>query len=275
MNRLLRMTAGRASFWLTLLVIILALDCSLGPSIATAKQPRVPLVSPANVLSDISNKRKQQPSLASKELALYANQLLEEKGFDYLFDICDIVKRPNRIPSPSTAVRPFTLTRADGGRFTLKFILGSPLDALCGDCSASRIPSVQVTRKEMVVIAEGKRYRLRRPAAFVLDEAELVDKTMKKVQRRWQLPYQTAPAGISPDGTKLYLDFYTEYELEGLVLELSENGSIEFKAGADVQLSKGTWLEDHPKDARNAYLSFIRFSAGDKSYIVRFSAPCT
>jgi len=213
------MTAGRASFWLTLLVIILALDCSLGPSIATAKQPRVPLVTPANIVSDISNKRKQQPSLASKELAIYANQLLEEKGFDYLFDVCDIVKRPNRIPSLSTAVRPFTMTRADGGKFTLKFILGSSLDALCGDCSASRIPSVQVTRKEMVVIAEGKRYRLWRPAAFVLDEAELVDKTMKKVQRRWQLPYQAAPAGISPDGTKLYLDFYTEDELEGLVLE--------------------------------------------------------
>lgn len=268
------MIASLVSFWLTLLVSILALNCSLRPSIATAEQSRVPLVSPSKILSDISNKIKQQPSIASKELILYANRLLEEKGFDYDFDVCDIVKQPKRIPSlPSTATRSFTMTRVDGGRLTLKFIVASPQDSLCGECW-SNIPSVQVTRKEMLVIAEGKRYRLRRPTAFVLDEAELVDETMKKVQRTWQLPYQTVPVGISPDGMKLYLNLNQD-ELEGLVLELSENGRIEFKARRDVELGKGASLEDYLKDARNAYLSFIRFNASNKSYVVRFSAPCT
>ena len=38
---------------------------------------------------------------------------------------------------------------------------------------------------------------------------------------------------------------------------------------------KGKEIEDHPTDPKNAYLTFIRFSAGDKTYIIRFSAPCT
>jgi hypothetical protein len=60
-----------------------------------------------------------------------------------------------------------------------------------------------------------------------LDEAALVDGTMTKVLRTWQLPYQSVPVGISPDGTKLYVEFY-EHELDALVLELLEDGRVRF-----------------------------------------------
>src|SRR5688500_19542750 len=93
------------------------------------------------------------------------------------------------------------------------------------------LPAVQVTAKEMVLIAEGKRFRVRRPASFTLDKVELVDAGMKKVSRTWQLPYQTIPIGISPDSLKLYLEFFTQYKLDGLVLELSEDGAIAFQIG--------------------------------------------
>ena len=128
----------------------------------------------------------------------------------------------------------------------------------------------------MLVVSGGHRYQLKRPPEFGLDEAELVDEAMRKVLRTWQLPYQNIPVGISPDGTKLYLEFYTDDELDALVLELSENGRAQFKARRDVDLQrKSEWVENHPKDPLNDYLSFIRFYAGRKSYVIKFSAPCT
>jgi len=80
---------------------------------------------------------------------------------------------------------------------------------------------------------------------------------------------------VSADGTKLYVDVYQD-GLEGLVLELSEDGLIQFRARSETQLQgEGTEIEKHPKDPKNAYLSFMEFQAGGKKYIVRFSAPCT
>ena len=154
------------------------------------------------------------------------------------------------------------------------FAIENPYESLCGECWAS-VPSLQVTNKEMALIAEGKRYRVRRPPSFILDEAQLVDETLKKVLRTWQLPYQAVPIGISADGTKLYLDFYTDYELDHLVLEVSENGPPQFRDRAVIKSTEGKSIEDHPKDPTNAYLSFVSFRVGEKSYRIKFSAPCT
>jgi hypothetical protein len=52
----------------------------------------------------------------------------------------------------------------------------------------------------MHVFAGGKLYGLKRPAAFKLDKAYLVGPDLKAVLRTWQLPYQTVPVGVSPDG---------------------------------------------------------------------------
>ena len=131
-------------------------------------------------------------------------------------------------------------------------------------------------QNEMHLVASGKDYRVRRPASFVLDEAQLVDAAMRRVLRRWQLPYQSVPVGISQDGTKLYVGFYPEYELDNLVLEVADDGRLAFRDRADMRLQgEGVWISNHPKDPENSYLSFIRFQAGDKTYTVRFTAPCT
>ena len=108
----------------------------------------------------------------------------------------------------------------------------------------------------MVLIAEGKRYPVRRPPSFILDEAQLVDETLTKVLRTWQFPYQAVPIGISADGTKLYLDFYTNYELT-LVLEVSENGPPQFRDRAVIKSTEGKSIENHRKDPTNTYLSFV------------------
>jgi hypothetical protein len=40
---------------------------------------------------------------------------------------------------------------------------------------------------------------------FRLEEIELVDETMKRVIRKWEVPNETYPVGISADGRTLYL----------------------------------------------------------------------
>src|SRR5262245_1311422 len=46
---------------------------------------------------------------------------------------------------------------------------------------------------------------LKRPVEFRLEEIELVDETMKRVIRKWEVPNETFPIGVSADGRILYL----------------------------------------------------------------------
>ena len=238
----------------------------------TASYQRPVTVSSSKILEQLAERKQKEPAITSKELAALGNALLEKRGFDYMFDVCDIVPKRDRA-STETSVS-YNLSLTNGEKKNFKFTVAGDAEAMCGECW-TMLPSLQVTAREMVLVAEGKRYHVRRPVPFILDEVELVDATLKKVLRKWQLPYQTVPIGISKDGAKLYLDFYTEFKLDGVILELSDNGGLAFRDRTEVQMMEGKFLEDHPKDPTNAYLSFMRFDAGDKTYIIRFSAPCT
>lgn len=231
-------------------------------------------ISSSNILQELAERKKSQPAITSKELAVIGNELLQKRGFDYMFDVCDILSERDRQSSEFAIPASHTLSLSSGGQRSFKFNVASEGEGLCGECT-SMIPAVQVTRQEMFLIAEGRRYRVQRPASFILDEAELVDASMKKVLRTWQLPYQTFPLGISPDGSTLYLEFWTQYQLDGVVLELSKNGAVAFRDRSKIKLIEGKLIEDHPRDPNNAYLSFKRFDTGNKTYIIRFSAPCT
>ena len=258
-----------------LIILVLALIVSATAQ-TSSKRPPVVSIKPSNVLREVSERAKQQPSLTPAELAAYGNDLIARKGFGYDFNICDVLHTKPTQTSPADFVRPYQMTLSRGVKRTFELRIGNPNadSALCGECW-SEIPSVQVRKKELTLIAEGKRYRVRRPPSFNLDEVELVDETLKNVLRTWQLPYQTIPAGISADGTKLYLDFYTDFKLEQLVLEISENGPPQFRERAVIKSSEGKTIENHPKDPRNAYLSFMSFNVGEKTYRIKFSGPCT
>ena len=258
----------------------IALLLTLLPS-AIAQTPRkatpVRSVKGSNILREVSQRARKTPSLTAIELAAYGNELIAKNGFDYRFDLCDILNhRRDQTHSAAAAeiVHNYQMTSTDGGKRTFKFTIENPNEALCGECWSS-IPSLQVTSKEMALIAEGKRYRVRRPPLFILDEAQLVDETLKKVLRTWQLPYQAVPVGISADGTKLYLNFYPGNDLDHLVLELSENGPPQFRDRAVITSSEGETIENHPTDPTNGYLSFVSFRAGEKTYRIKFTAPCT
>ncbi len=130
------------------------------------------------------------------------------------------------------------------------------------------------------MILGGKQYRLRRPASFDLDEMDLVDETMRKVVHRWTMPFENFPLGVSADGTTVYLPAWNpdggmSPGSKPIYLGVSESG-VRFEAVGDLlSLQSGVWLDDHPTDPENSYLSFMRFRLSNKSYIIRFSAPCT
>ena len=191
---------------------------------ASAQRTRIISVNRSNVVGEVSERARQSPALSPVDLAAYGNDLIAKKGFDYDFDLCDLLnERERNQNSAANVVRSHQLSSESGGKLTFRFTIANPYESLCGECWSS-IPLLQVTDKEMVLIAEGNRYRVKRSAPFLLDEVQLVDATLKKVSRTWQLPYQAVPVGISPDGTKLYVDFYKGYNLDDLVLEVSENG---------------------------------------------------
>jgi hypothetical protein len=237
---------------------------------------RGPRIIPSTLLENVAREKKERPNITPKQLAEYANAMLAQKGFNYDFDACDILKasgKPaegDRLPSMLPETYPYKMEQTDGREINFR-IVSMDYGAPCGECFFS-IPALQVTKRRMKVLAGSRVYHLKRPEAFFLDEAELVDSSMRKALRTWQLPFQTIPVGISPDGSKLYVPFHTEYALDDLVLELSEDGSVRVRAWGN---DKGEWIENHPKDPNNEYLSFMRFRAGERSYIVKFTAPCT
>lgn len=256
-------------------VLILALTLTLLPStIAQTASKRTPIrsVKGSGIVIEVIERAKQAPSLSAVELAAYGNDLIAKKGFDYAFDVCEALNHRDRSRTPPAKSLTYQMTLTNGGKTPFQFTIGD--EGLCGECWTS-IPILQITNKEMTLIAEGERYRVRRPSSFYLDDVQLVDETLKKVLRTWQLPSQAMPTGISADGTKLYVNFYNELGLDHLVLEVSESGPPQFRDRAVIKSSEPKLIENHPKDPNNAYLSFMSLRAGEKIYRLKFSAPCT
>jgi hypothetical protein len=228
----------------------------------------------SKILSDIAELKKHQPDITTKELVAYGNELLETRGFDYEFSLCDLLSARDKKSTVPSFSRRYQASLTDGGKLMLDLDISNPQDGFCGECW-SHIPSRQVTSREMHVIAKGKSYRIRRTESFYLDQVQLVDSSLKKVLRTWVVPFQTIPTGVSADGTKLYLQHWSQETLEDLVLELSEDGRLIFRDRADLDLKEGTSIDDFPRDPKNNYLSYMKFQVGNKSHIVRFTAPCT
>jgi hypothetical protein len=242
---------------------------------AAEGQSRLPTLKPANILDALKRRKADRPALSASALARYANELLARRGFDYDFNACEVFMphAPANASAETDVIFDQRLTRLDGREATFR-IVTSNFGAPCGECYLS-FPALRVTKGEMTVVADGAVYDLKRPPEFVLDEAYLVAEDLKTVLRTWQLPHQTIPSGVSPDGRGLYVSFYDDYGLDELVLEIREDGRARFRVANEVGAGGGEWIDEHPKDPSNVYLGFMRFRSGGRTRVVSFSAPCT
>jgi hypothetical protein len=238
---------------------------------ATTPIPQ-PQIKPSRLMEDLRNHRQTHPNITMKQLADFGNERIKIKGFNYDFEMCEIIKanqRPKMLRSDYPVSRLYsyrlTLTTGEKQRFQ---IVTDETDPLCGECVLS-IPCQSVSKSEFTVIASGRKYPVKRAASYTLNKIFLMDKGMGKVLRSWETPFQTDPVGVSEDGLKLYLPT----DIEELVLEVSSSG-VQLRAKSQLKLQhEGEWLENHPVDPKDDSISFMRFRSGKKSFIIRFSAP--
>lgn len=248
---------------------------------SAAVPTRAPKIRATTILEDLLKRKKERPRTSPRALAAYGNALLRSKGYDYSFDACDILKangvdvESNKPPTGKLVTYKYKLEQLSGRALTFGILSRDDEGGgMCGECFFE-IPALRVTKTEMVVLADGGWRRLRRPKEFALDEAALVDESLRLTLRTWQMPFQTIPSGVSADGSKLYVEFHTDRGPEGLLLELSDDGTLKFRARRDVPLSEGEWVKNFPKDPKNDYLSYVRFKTGGKTYVIKFTGPCT
>ena len=241
---------------------------------SAAAQGRRATLRASNILDALMRYRAQRPGLSADALARHGNALLARRGFDYDFDVCDIFG-PEEAGAAEAATLTLDrrLTRLDGRGIDFRLVTDNR-GGMCSECFLT-LPALRVTKGEMHVVSGGVAYALRRPAGFRLDEAQLLGADMKTVLRTWHLPFQAAPSGISPDGRRLYVEFYEGQGPRELVLELSDDGRPRFRAKSEVAAGGGEWVEDYPKGPNNSYEGCMRFRAGGRTYTVRFTSPCT
>ena len=220
----------------------------------------------ATVMDQVQAKLKAAPSTSPKALAEVANRLAAQQGYGFGFD-------PDNFKERNVTVRGRQLARFDligtDGR-KLEFISERRGDHPCG--TWTEFPVTRVKGNVFDLVSDGNTYPTRIPRQFARDNMELVDSSLRRVIRRWDVPMDSTPEAISADGTKIYL--FTE--LDQLYLEVDSLGKYRYvPSDAPNLIKKHTDLTNFPEDKKNAYLSFRRFTQGATLYTIRYSGPCT
>lgn len=255
-----------------LLVSVFLLFAGPKPLIA---QEFVPLP-PSALEQDIAGYKSNNPEASTDDIVKFANVTLRKTGYNYRFDICEMLpdQTPEIIPETNMAEFTLPLTTSEGRKQLFRIHSGFG-DSPCGECFTS-FPTAQVTEKQVIAVADGKQIRLERPEDFLLDGVYLVDEGLKKTLRTWELPFGTVPSGISADGAKLYLEYYSPPDdLRVLFLELTEDGRLNFVSKESAQFIESSEdIENFQKEEGNDYLSYKKFSENGKTFFIKFTFPC-
>lgn len=236
------------------------------------------VIKPSEISEKLKKKKEDNPQISTTELVKFGNNLIETYGYDFSFYTCVIAEanKTSEATDYSETFTPFDYELKDLKGKKLSFqIMSKEWGHPCG-CNFE-IPVLKANEKEITVIANGKPYELQRPKDFYLEEVELVDKNLKKTLRKWFNAFDMPPVGISIDGTKIYVGTgYDNFDIQNILLEISENGKFQFVSYDNSNIIKnGERILDFPKDPNNSYLGYLNFKSGNKSYILKYSNPCT
>jgi hypothetical protein len=224
-------------------------------------------ITPSNILDELRDIKRRFPRLSVRRLSQRANALIKKKGFNFTIS----VTRPDNVPADI-----YTLATRRGTQFT--FQVDEPHGSPCHE-TVLNLPVRRINAKEIDLVSHGLAYTLKRPIEFESEEVSLVDRTLKKEVRKWAVPIDATPLGISRDGRKLYFGFDfpdTSYQhslqLENLIYEISETGSIGFIPKNDPKIVKGDRLEI---PNREDDFEYMRFRNGRKTFTIKFLGICT
>ena len=226
----------------------------------SAAGQKIPRIVVPDVEQQMLKRREANPSTRATELARMGNSIAAKSGFSFSF-------APEGFKEQGADAR-YDLNLADGRRF--RVLAPLPGDHPCG--IYTEFPIAGVTPILLTLVIDGKEVNVTRPKKFAMDEVTLVDSSLKRGFRTWTIPMDRYPMAISLDGTKIYVDSY----IDDVFIEVDARGRLRFVAkGAEPMIVTNTDLTRFPKEKDNDYLGYRRFRAGNKSYTVKFSHPCT
>lgn len=241
------------------------------------------------ILNQIAKIKRQKPSSTAQEIADHANGLLPRLGFDYNLDLEKIITRkikqrqtkPVKVEGDETRYIKFDLDLVAMSGAKKKLAVTAPAEGLC--CCGyyyTPIPVTKITPRELTIVIDSKEVVVARPKDIPVVQEYIFGKQEAKPTklRSWEVPYETYPYGISSDGLKLYV----KTEIDELLLEISENGSLRFVPKDSKEIvTEGEDLNKlpPPKEGeilhRSGELGLIRYVLNDVPYVVEFPYPCT
>jgi hypothetical protein len=237
-------------------------------------------VQPSHLIEKIRDKiAASHPSTA--ELVSYANELILKYGLDYSFDWEPKgtfnernLRRLNNKPLPFT----YAFRGKSGNTQRLRFMNAS----FAHPCfSVIDVPVRKVTANQVTLVTSEGLRTVNRPKAFDLETVKLLNPRTRRLVRKWIVPIDSMPVGISADGRAIYFDSweFSQDERNGykddpisLAVELNVNGTLRFVSKSEIPSDKGV---DFGYDKKHTEIARRRYHAGGKTYIVEFSAPCT
>lgn len=221
----------------------------------------------STILKELRERKARNPKLSTRQLAVIGNKLLKAHGSNFSID----PGAYRRVPDSK-----YTLTYISGKN--VSFEVDEPFGGPCNEVILY-LPIRKITAAEILLVAGGSTYRLKRPKEFSTEEFVLVDRSLKKVSRRWAAPIDATPYGISADGRTLYFHFdfhdpvyQNSLQFQDLIYEIGGDGTIRFIAKSDPSIIRGKRLE--VKDS-NGDFEYMTFKGRKRNYIVRYFAICS
>jgi hypothetical protein len=241
-------------------------------------QPRYPVIKAANTAEEIYALRKKNRRMSAAALAAYGNALIKKKGYDFSTQDCAIAeangKNSERDDTNYETEIAFKYDLEILRRGTMSFqIMAKSWGAPCG-CNFD-LPVLQVSENQWTVFASGKSIILRRPKNFYFEEVKLLDKTFKKTLKTFYKPIDNEVFGVSPDGTKIYTQLSYNDDLD-VMLEISDRGAFQIvPRNIGNVIKKTVELTAEQTEQDEAYSEIHHFKSKNKSYFLKYDAPCT
>ncbi len=157
------------------------------PGLAQPQNAGLPKVVPSSLIADLEALSGKKPGVGLAALVKFANEKLSTDGYEFEVDPCDIgsTVTVEKYPGENGGVYSIYTAITKSGK-EQKFLADEPHDAPCG-CWLN-LPIKAATPKQLVINSEKGSFKLVVPKELLLEEVDLVDRSLRKSVRTWVVP---------------------------------------------------------------------------------------